>query len=331
MTVWLQKFPCRWLNVVWIVLSMGLSGGASAQAFPTKPVHVIVPFPPGVGPDLVIRSISEELSARWGQPLVVENKPGVGGLLAGAAVARSQPDGHTLLMAPNTLVISPHVLPPSANAGLDVIRDLAPVISPATSPMLLLAHPDLGVKTVQDLLPLMRRTPGIAYGSAGNGSPMHIAGVLFTRAAGVQALHVPYRGAAPALVGALAGDVKLLFAVYNSVRPHIDSGRLIPLAVVESKRTPFLPHVPTMAEQGLSGVEVNAWYGMFAPAATPQALVQRINHDVNEVLKLPKIKARFQEVGLDMGGGTTDSLVQTVRRDHGKYGEIAKSNQISAD
>ncbi len=327
----IRQLLLRWTTALLAGAALTAPGLTLAQTFPTKPVHVVIPFPPGAGPDLVIRSLSDELSIRWGQPIVVENRPGVGGMVAGNVVAKAPADGHTLLMAPNTLVISPHVLPRSATAGLDVLKDLAPVVSPAASPMLMLAHPSLGVKNIAELTALLRRTPGIAYGTAGNGSPMHVAGELFTHAAKVNMLHVPYRGAPPSVIATLAGDVKLLFAVFDNVRPHIQAGKLIPLAVAENKRTAFLPDLPTMAEQGVPGVEVNAWYGLFAPAATPPATIARINQDVNDVLKLQKIKDRFQEVGLDLTGGSISDFANKAKTDYDRYGEITKRFGIQAD
>jgi len=327
----LRPLFVRWTIALLAGAALCAPGLSSAQGFPSKPVHVLIPFPPGAGPDLVIRSLSDELSIRWGQPIVVENRPGVGGLLAGSAVARSQADVHTLLMAPNTLVISPHVLPRNAQSGLDVIKDLAPVASPAASPMLMLASPSLGVKNIPELLNLLRRTPGIAYGTAGNGSPMHIAGELFTHATKASLLHVPFRGAPPSVIAALAGDVKLLFAVFDNVRPHIQSGKLIPLAVAENKRTAFLPDLPTMAEQGVPGVEVNAWYGLFAPAATPPDTIARINQDVNEVLRSQKIKDRFVEVGLDLTGGPVSDFANKAKADYERYGDIVKRFGIRAE
>ena len=184
---------------------------AQAQTYPGKAVTIIVPFPAGGGPDLAARVLAEKLAPRFGQPVVVENRPGAGALLGASAVARSTPDGHTLLLTPNTMVISPHVLAPGAGSGVDVHKDLVPVIAPATTPLVLVAHPQLGATTLKAAIEAARKSPGIPYGSAGNGSPMHFAGEMLKRSAQVDLLHVPYRGVAPSITGALSGEVKLLY------------------------------------------------------------------------------------------------------------------------
>ena len=204
---------------------------ALAQAWPTKPLTLVVPFPPGGGPDLLARMLGEKMAPRLGQPVVVENKPGAGALVGAQAVARSAPDGHTLLLTPNTMVISPHVLPAAAGGGIDVHRDLVPVVAPATTPMVLVAHPRLGIRSVGELLAKVKAEPGMAYASAGNGSPMHFAGEMFKQSAGIDLLHVPYRGVAPSITGTLSGDTPLLFVALCGALPHIRAGKLVALAV----------------------------------------------------------------------------------------------------
>jgi tripartite-type tricarboxylate transporter receptor subunit TctC len=291
---------------------------------------LVVPFPPGGGPDVAARVIAEKLAPRLGQPVVVENRPGAGALLGASFVAKAAPDGHTLLLTPNTMAISPHVLAPGAGGGVDVNRDLLPVIAPATTPLVLVASPSLGVSNLKGLLEQARKG-GLAYGSPGNGSPMHFAGEMFKRSAAVDLLHVPYRGVAPSLNAALAGEVKLLYTGVGGALQHIKAGKLVPLALTEKARSALLPDVPTATEQGVANVEVNAWYGVFAPAATPAAVVQRINQEINAVIRLPDVRERFLGAGIEPLGGTAQVLADFMKADTQRYGQLARELGIKAD
>lgn len=304
---------------------------AQAPAWPTRPVTLVVPFPAGGGPDLAARLIGEKLAGRIGQPVVVENKPGAGALLGAGQVAKAAADGHTLLLSPNTLVISPHVLAPGAGGGVDVQKDLQPIIAPATTPLVLVAHPQFGAKDLKTALELARRSPGVPYGSAGNGSPMHFAGEMLKKSAKVDLLHVPYRGVAPSITAALSGEVKLLYVGLGGAVPHIKAGKLVPLAVTERSRSSMMPDVPTATEQGVPGVEVNAWYGVFAPAATPAAVVQKINQEINEVLKDSGVRDKLLAAGIEPLGGSAQQLADFVRADHQRYGALAKELNNKAD
>jgi tripartite-type tricarboxylate transporter receptor subunit TctC len=307
-----------------------LAGSAWAQAFPSKQVTLVVPFPPGGGPDVAARLIAEKLAPRLGQPVVVENRPGAGALLGASFVAKAAPDGHTLLLTPNTMAISPHVLPPGAGGGVDVNKDLLPVIAPATTPLVLVASPSLGVNNLKGLLEQARKG-GLAYGSPGNGSPMHFAGEMLKRSAGVDLLHVPYKGVAPSLNAALAGEVKLLYTGVGGALQHIKAGKLVPLALTEKSRSSLLPDVPTATEQGVGQVEVNAWYGVFAPAATPAAVVQRINQEINAVIKLPDVRERLLGAGVEPLGGTPQVLADFMKADTQRYGQLARELGVKAD
>jgi tripartite-type tricarboxylate transporter receptor subunit TctC len=276
------------------------------------------------------RVIAEKLAPRLGQAVVVENRPGAGALLGASFVAKAAPDGHTLLLTPNTMAISPHVLAPGAGGGIDVNRDLLPVIAPATTPLVLVASPSLGVSNLKGLLEQARKG-GLAYGSPGNGSPMHFAGEMFKRSAAVDLLHVPYRGVAPSLNAALAGEVKLLYTGVGGALQHIKAGKLVPLALTEKARSALLPDVPTATEQGVANVEVNAWYGVFAPAATPAAVVQRINQEINAVIRLPDVRERFLGAGIEPLGGTAQVLADFMKADTQRYGQLALELGIKAD
>ncbi len=314
------------------LLACAMAGAAFAQTWPSKTVTLVVPFPPGGGPDLFARILSEKLPPRLGQPLLVENRPGVGGLAGANAVAKSSPDGHMFLIAPNTIAIAPHVLPAGAGGGVDVMRDLAPVIMPAATPMMLVVNPALGVKSVAELVAIARQRPGLPYASAGNGSPMHIAGELFRRAAGVDLQHIPYKGVAPSVTAALGGEVQVLFvALGGGIAQHLRSGKLQVLAVTEKRRTALLPNVPTMAELGYAGVATDAWYGVLAPTGTPPAVIARMNQEVNAVLALPEVRERMNTAGIDVRGGTPEAFAAEMRDDHARYGRIVREFGIKAD
>jgi tripartite-type tricarboxylate transporter receptor subunit TctC len=305
---------------------------AFAQTFPTRAITLVVPFPPGGGPDLFARILAERMPPKIGQPVIVENRPGVGGLAGANAVAKAAPDGHTALIAPNTILIAPHILPKGAGGGVDVMRDLVPVIMPAATPMLLVVHPGLGASSVAELVAIAKRSPGLAYATAGTGSPMHIGGELFKRAAGVDIFHVPYKGVAPSVAAALSGEVKILFtALGGSVAPHLRSGKLRVIAVTEKRRTPLLKDIPTMAELGYQGVEVDAWYGVLAPAGTPASAIARLNSEINAVLAVPEVRERLSVAGIDVRGGTPEALGAEMRDDHARYGRIVQEFGIKAD
>jgi tripartite-type tricarboxylate transporter receptor subunit TctC len=303
-----------------------------AQAWPARNVSLVVPFPPGGGPDLFARIAAEKLPSRLGQVFIVENRPGVGGLAGASAVAKSNPDGHTLLIAPNTIAIAPHVLPKGAAGGVDVMKDLVPIIMPASTPMMLVVNPQLGVKSVQELVALARRKPGLPFASAGNGSPMHIAGELFQKAAGIDLQHVPFTGVAPSVTATLGGQVNVLFvAMGGGIAQHIRSGKLRVLAVTEKRRTQQMPDVATMAELGYKGVETDAWYGILAPAGTQAAVVSRINQEMNALLAMPDVRERLLSAGIDPRGGTPEAFAAEMRDDYARYGRIVREFHIKAD
>ncbi len=315
-----------------LAFAAGLPLGAAAQAaFPSRQVTLVVPFPPGGGPDLAARIIGEKLAPRLGQPVVVDNKPGAGALVGASFVAKAQPDGHTLLLTPNTMIISPHVLPPGAGGGVDVMKDLAPVIAPATTPLVLVANPSLGATNLRAAIEAARKAPGLPYGSAGNGSPMHFAGEMLKKSSKADLMHVPYKGVAPSITAALSGEVKLLYVGLGGAVPHIKAGKLVPLAVTESRRSELLPEVPTATEQGVPGVEVNAWYGVFAPAATPAATIARINREINDVIKMPEVREKLMAAGIEVAGGTPQVLEGFMRADNQRYGTLARELNIKAD
>lgn len=247
------------------------------------------------------------------------------------AVASAAPDGYTLLFTAITSVIARHVLPEGALIGVDFRRDLVPVVAPATTPMVLVANPTLGVKDLRELIARAKANPGIAYGSAGTGSGTHFAGEMLKQSAKIDLLHVPYRGVAPAIIGTLRGDTPLLFSALGAALPYIRSGKLITLAVTEQRRSALLPNTPTATEQGVPDVEANAWYGIFAPIGTPAPVIRRINQEINAILSIDEVKEKFHASGLEVLGGQAELLAKLVDTDDKRYGSIARELHIKLD
>lgn len=305
---------------------------AHAQTYPSKPVTIIVSYPPGGGPDVLARSLSEKLTQRLGQPVVVENKPGASGMIGAAQVARSPADGYTLLMTPNTFLLAPQVMTKGGIASqIDVLNDFTPIVEPSRGTMILAVHPSLGVKNAKELIALLKKQPGMAYATPGSGSPMHIAGELFKQQAGVDMIHVPYKGVAPAINDALGGQVKVVYSALGAIGQHIAAGRLIAVAAVSKERSPLMPDLQTLAEQGIPGVEVNAWYGLYAPKNTPREIVDKLNKEVNEILKMPDMVTRLKTSWEVPIGGTPDALAEQSQREYTSFGKVIKAFNITAE
>ncbi|RYF82827.1 MAG: tripartite tricarboxylate transporter substrate binding protein [Comamonadaceae bacterium] len=303
---------------------------SQAQTFPDKSITLVVPFPAGAGPDAVARLLAQKLSVSLGQSVVVDNRAGASGTLGAAFVARAPADGHTLLLTPNTFAIAPHLMGRGA-ATADVVRDFTPIVQIASTPIVLVARPDLGVRDARGLVELARKSKDITYGTSGSGSPMHIAGELFNRAAGIQTLHVPYKGVAPAVTDLLGGHLKLNYVSLASVMPHLQSGKLVALATVERERTPLLPELPTLIEQGYKDVAVEAWYGLLGPRGLPEPVLQTLNQHVNAALRQPDVIEQLKGFGATPVGGPPQRLAQRVQGDFTRYGRIVKEFGIQAD
>lgn len=315
---------------------VGLVASAAAPAFaqgwtPTKPIQLIVSVPPGSSTDILARIIGERLTPTLGQPVVVSNRPGASGLIAASAVARAEADGHTLLLAPSTLLGAPHVLPKGAGGGVDVVKDLLPVVKTASSPLLILAHPQLGVKTPQELVAYLKKHPGLPYASSGNGSPQHIAGQMFMKATGTEMTHVPFKGVMPAVTDTIAGQIKLAFGALGGVGQYIDGGQLVAIAVAEKQRTPLLPHVTTLTEAGIRGVELNVFFPVFAPAGTPAAAVQRLNREITALLQAPDVREKMRVAGVETLGGSVEEAGREVREEYARYGRVVAEFGIKGE
>src|SRR5437867_549102 len=267
------------------------------QSYPNKPVHVVVPFTAGSATDILARSFGQKLSEMWGQPVVVDNRPGAGGTIGAAIVAKSAPDGYTLLVHSAAHAYNPSIY---TDLSYDTARDFVEIAPLAGQPNVLVVAPSLGVKTVAELIALAKQKPGqLNFGSAGTGSGTHINAEKFRLAAGIDVVHIPYKGTPEALTDTMAGRVSYFFSPISAALPNIREGKLIALGVSTAKRSSALPNVPTLAESGLPGFDYNLWVGLFAPAGTPAEVVEKINKDISRALQSPDIKERLANLGAE--------------------------------
>jgi tripartite-type tricarboxylate transporter receptor subunit TctC len=302
--------------------------GAKAQEWPTKPVRIMVGSAPGGGTDAMARAVADRLGPLLKQPVVVENRPGVSNTLAADVTAKAT-DGHTMVMGVSTAhAIAPHLL----KLGYDNNKDLVPVVFVGAVPNVLVVNNDLPVDSVQSLVKLVKSQPGkLNYATSGAGSTQHIAAELFKDQAGVFITHIPYRGSGPALVDLVGGQVQLSFDTMPSVIGQIKAGRIKALAVASAKRNPQLPNVPTMAEAGLNGVEMSAWYGIYMPASTPRAVQDRVYAEVTRVLAMPETQTRLQAIGADLTPMTQAQFAQFHTAENRRYAELIARKNIKLD
>ncbi|RZS84753.1 Bug family tripartite tricarboxylate transporter substrate binding protein [Pigmentiphaga kullae] len=310
--------------------ALSLSAHA-AGTFPSHPVTFVVPFPPGGGVDPVARLVGTKLAEKWGQPVIVSNRPGASGNIGSDLVARAAPDGHTLLVTTNSFLINPHVLSPANKAKADAVADFKPVAMLSTTPLVALVHPSVPARNLADLAALARKEPGLLFAGSGNGSPMHMAGELFKKAAGVSMTYSPYRGIGLAMNDVLGGHVKVIFVGLAGGKAQIDSGKLVPLATLENRRTPLLPEVPTAEEQGFPGTLMDAWFGMYGPRDLPPGLVARINEDVNAVLKDPAVAKQLAEMSQAPEPMSPSAFAAKVKADYDRYGRIIRDAHIQPE
>jgi tripartite-type tricarboxylate transporter receptor subunit TctC len=297
-----------------------LAPGASAQEYPSRPVRVVVPFAPGGPNDIIVRLVAQKLFESWGQPFVVENRAGAGGNVGTDYVAKSAPDGYTLLsVGPGSLIINPLV----AKVPYDAERDFAPITIMARAPNALVAHPSLPVRSVKDLIALARARPGaINYGSGGNGSTPHLSAALFAAMAGIELTHVPYKGTAPATTDLIGGQVQIAFLGIPAVLPHVKSGKLRILAVTGLRRSPELPDVPTVDESGVPGYDVSPWYGLLAPAGTPRAVVARLAEEATQIVRTAEVREKLEAQGAEAAGGTPEEYAAVIRADAATWARV---------
>lgn len=301
------------------------------DAYPTKPIRFVVPYPPGGPTDLMARLLQPELQSRLGVPVVVENKSGAGGNVGSADVAKQAPvDGHTILLAASgPMAVNPSLF---KNMSFDPMKDLTPVIQISSFPLVLEVNPAVGVKTVKELVAMAKRPDSkLSFASAGNGTPQHLAGEMFNAQMGVSMTHIPYRGAGPALVDMLGGQVNVMFDVLGSSLPHIQSGRLIPLAVTSAQRHPFLPDVPTMMEAGIDGYEFTAWHGIAMRQGTPAAVVTKLNSTLNAIFESAEFQKKWEALGTPVVGGSPQQFGDLIRKDSIRLGEVVRRAGVTVD
>ena len=315
-----------------VVLGAGLLGGTSAlaQAYPTKPVTIIVPFAAGGTTDILARIIGQALTAELGQSVVVDNRAGAGGNIGGQAAAKAAPDGHTLFMG----TVGTHAINASLYKKMpfDPVKDFAPLTRVANVPNLLVANPAQPYKSVKDLIAYAKANPGkVNFGSSGNGSSIHLSGELFKSLAKVDMQHVPYKGSAPAVTDLLGNQIGIMFDNMPSAIQHVRSGKLVPLAVTTAKRSPELPNVPTIAEAGVPGYEATSWFGMFAPAGTPAPVLAKLNAAIVKVLGQPDVKKKINEQGAEVYSETPEQFAAFIQTESVKWGKVVKESGASLD
>lgn len=313
-------------TTVCALLLASTGAGVWAQEYPSRPVRVIIPFPPGAGTDIVGRAVAAALSEAWKQSVVVDNRPGAGGTIAGELVAKGNPDGYTLMLGNvSTLAIAKALNPKLA---YDPLRDFAPITLITTSENVIVVHPSVPVHSVKELVAYARAHPRkINYGSSGNGTTSHLGGAMFASAVGVEMTHVPYKGSAPMLTDLLAGQLQLSFSSVPTALPHIKSGRLRGLAVTRPQRSAILPDLPTVQEAaGLKSFEISLWQGIVAPAATPRPIVAKLNQQIVASLRAPELKQKFAAQGLDAVGNTPEQFHAYMRDEIAKWTQVVKAS-----
>jgi tripartite-type tricarboxylate transporter receptor subunit TctC len=312
-----------------LLLSL-VPGIAAAQGFPSRQISIVVPYSPGSTSDLLPRAIAPHLSQSLGVPVVVENKPGAGGNLGAAAVAKGEPSGHTLVMAPSAILATNQWL--YKDPGYNPQKDFAPVINAATTPNLWVAHPDVPVKTMRDVIALARAKPGsLSFASGGGGTTSHLCGELLKTTAGIDMVHVPYKGPAPAVQDLLGGRVQVMCDNFSNVINHVRSGKLRAIALTALKRHPQAPDVPTADEAGLAGFEVNVWYGFAVPAATPKPVVQKLNAEIAAALRKPAVAERMQALGLTIVADSVEDFTRFVAAESEKMRRLVQASGAKVD
>lgn len=301
-----------------------------AQNLPTGPIRIVVGFPPGGGTDALARVVGQKLSVMWNTPIVIENKAGAAGVIAADYVAKQPSDGTTLLMAHiNSHALAPSLVP---KLGYVVERDFVPIALVGVTPNLLICNEAQPAKTVKDLVALCKAQPGkISFASAGGGSAQHLALEMFKLRAGINALHVPYKGSGPAINDLLGGQVNYCFETMTSATPHVKGGKAIAIAQTRVKRAKGHPNVPTMDESGFPGFDATTWYGLVGPGKLPQAIAKRMNEDINKVMQMPDVMEKFEQYGAEDGGGSPERFGEFIKSEQAKWAKVIKEAKVSVE
>jgi tripartite-type tricarboxylate transporter receptor subunit TctC len=314
----------------WILLLAGICAAASGQdVYPNRAVHITVPFTPGTGADILARVLGPRLAGRWRSAVVVENRVGATGNIGTEYVAKAAPDGYTLLFTATSFGTNPALV---RTLPFDPVKSFAPVILAATSSVAVIVHPQVPAKSLREFIALARAEPGkLHYSSPGNGGPQHLAMELLKLEAGIDLVHVPYKGAGGAITDLVGGHVQAMISALQTVAPHVHSGKLRMLAVMSGERSPAFPEVPTAKEQGLPELEVETWYGLFAPAGTPMEVVMGLNRDVNFQLQNAEIRELLSRQGMTAAGGTPERFGALVKQELARWTRVVDAAGIKAD
>ena len=315
-----------------MALMLGITAGhaQSEAGYPSKPIRMIVPSAPGSGPDIMARAIGQKLTEALGQAIVIDDKPGAGGIIGSVAAAKAPPDGYTLIMSN----AGAHTVNPGLYAKLpyDPVKDFAPVTLVALAPNILIVHPTLPVRNVKELIALAKAKPGeLTFGSGGNGSTAHLSGEMFKSMAGINIVHIPFKGSPAAVIGVIAGQIALAIPNIPPALPHVRSGKLKALAVTTAKRAAGVPDLPTVAESGLPGYEATAWFGVLAPAATPPQIIARLNAAIVKIAHAHEMQERLTAEGADAVGNTPEQFAQIIKNDIAKWAKVVKASGARAD
>ncbi len=319
------------ISVVAAASAVWAAGPALAQAWPAKPITIVVSYPAGGDTDAVARIYAEKLTARLGQQVLVDNRPGASGIIGNSSVAKAAADGYTLLFTPSTFPIAQHVLKAGPATAHDVINDFTPIIKTGNIPLLIVASSGIGVKDMKQIIADAKGGKATTYGSPGAGSPMHIAAEMLNKDAGTKMTHVPYRGVAPVVNDALGGHVTVGWVTPGAVGQHVAAGKLLPLAVAERQRTKLMPNVPTLIELGYKDLDVSAWMGLLGPKGLPADITRTLNGHFNEILKMPDVLTKMAALGIEPIGGDGAVLARQIAGDHERFGKLVKEFGIKAD
>jgi tripartite-type tricarboxylate transporter receptor subunit TctC len=325
-----QPSPTRRTTLA-ALAALALPMTAHAQAWPSRqPIRFVIPYPPGGASDVTARTLGAKMAESLGQSVVIENRPGANGIIALEHVAKSAPDGYTILMAN----LGPNAINPVVYSKLpyDAIKDFTPITLTSIVPQIMVVNPSLPVKSVQELIAYIKANPGkVNYASAGNGASNHLSAELFNTMAGVKMVHVPYKGDTPAMTDVIAGTVGVMFPTAIAASPHVKSGKLRAIGVTSTKRIPSLPDIPTVAEAGVPGFEAVSWGGVMAPGGAPPEVVARLNAEINRILKLPDVSEKLQSLGAEIVGSTPQQFAEYLQSEIAKWGKVARDNNVKLD
>lgn len=325
------RFPSRrrLLAAAGAALCFAIPAFAQAQTYPTKPVKLVVPYPPGGPTDIVARLVAQKLSDAMGQQFIIDNRPGAGGNPGAELVARSPADGYTLVVATTAHAINPSLF---KNLGYSLSKDFAPVSQLTSGPLVIVANPQLPAKNVAELIALAKAKPGeLNFASSGNGQSTHLSAELFAAMAGVKMNHIPYKGSAPALTDTMGGQTQLMFDTMLSAMPHVKAGKLKALAVTSATRSPVAPDLPTVAESGLPGYEAIAWNGLLAPAGTPPEVLARLSAELKKVLAAPEVKEKFEAQGFAASWNSPEDFGRFMTAEVDKWAKVVKTSGAKVD